>query len=52
LLIFSIDDKGKAIAALGMAMRATGYRQRTLMPRSIKGSWRYGGLDGLKRLAP
>jgi cob(I)alamin adenosyltransferase len=35
-----------------MCVRATGYNLRTLIWQFIKGSWHYGELDGIKRLAP
>lgn len=52
VICYTGDGKGKTTAALGMAVRATGYNLRTLIWQFIKGSWKYGELDGLKLLAP
>jgi cob(I)alamin adenosyltransferase len=52
LIVYTGGGKGKTTAALGMAVRSTGYGRRTLILQFIKGSWRYGEIDGLKRLAP
>ena len=52
VICYTGDGKGKTTAALGMAVRATGYNLRTLIWQFIKGSWKYGELDGLKHLAP
>lgn len=51
-ICYTGDGKGKTTAALGMCVRATGYNLRTLIWQFIKGSWHYGELDGVKRLAP
>lgn len=52
LIVYTGGGKGKTTAALGMAVRAVGYGHRVLILQFIKGSWHYGELDGLKRLAP
>ena len=52
LIIYTGGGKGKTTAALGMTLRAVGYGHRALILQFIKGSWHYGELDGLKRLAP
>jgi cob(I)alamin adenosyltransferase len=52
VICYTGDGKGKTTAALGMAVRATGYNLRTLIWQFIKGSWHYGELDGLALLAP
>ena len=52
VICYTGNGKGKTTAAIGMAVRATGYNLRTLIWQFIKGSWHYGELDGLKRLAP
>lgn len=52
VICYTGDGKGKTTAALGMAVRASGYNLRTLIWQFIKGSWHYGELDGVKRLAP
>ncbi len=50
LIVFTGNGKGKTTAALGMALRAAGHGMRVLILQFIKGSWRYGELDALKRL--
>ena len=52
VICYTGDGKGKTTAALGMALRAAGYNLRTLVWQFIKGSWRYGELDAVARLAP
>ena len=52
LIVYTGGGKGKTTAALGMTLRAVGYGHRVLVLQFIKGSWHYGELDGLKRLAP
>lgn len=52
LIVYTGGGKGKTTAALGMALRAVGYGRKVLILQFIKGSWHYGELDGLKRLAP
>lgn len=52
LIVYTGGGKGKTTAALGMTVRAVGYGHKVLILQFIKGSWRYGELDGLKRLAP
>lgn len=52
LIVYTGDGKGKTTAALGMALRAVGYNWRICIVQFIKGSWKYGEMDGLKRLEP
>ncbi len=52
LIIYTGGGKGKTTAAMGMAIRAAGYQHRVLILQFIKGSWHYGEIDGLRRLAP
>lgn len=52
VICYTGDGKGKTTAALGMCVRAAGYNLRTLIWQFIKGSWHYGELDGIQRLAP
>ena len=44
--------KVKTTAALGMALRAVGHKQKICFIQFIKGSWHYGELDSLQRLTP
>jgi len=52
LIVYTGGGKGKTTAALGMALRAVGYGHRVLILQFIKGSWHYGELESIKRLAP
>jgi len=52
LIVYTGDGKGKTTAALGMCVRAVGYSWRVCIIQFIKGSWKYGELEGIKRLAP
>jgi cob(I)alamin adenosyltransferase len=52
LIVYTGNGKGKTTAALGMCVRAVGYNWRICMVQFVKGSWKYGELDGLKRLEP
>lgn len=52
VIVYTGDGKGKTTAALGMAFRAVGRGWKVLMIQFGKGSWHYGELDVVKRLAP
>jgi len=52
LVVYTGNGKGKTTASLGMAVRAVGYDWRICIVQFIKGSWKYGEMDGLKKLAP
>ena len=49
LIVFTGDGKGKTTAALGMAMRAAGHGMKVCFIQFIKGSWKYGELESVKR---
>ena len=49
LIICTGEGKGKTTAALGMAMRAAGHGLRVCFIQFIKGGWRYGELEAVKR---
>ena len=49
LIIHTGDGKGKTTAALGMALRTAGHGLRVCFIQFIKGSWRYGELEAVKR---
>ena len=51
-IVYTGKGKGKTTAALGLALRATGYDKRICMIQFIKGSWHYGEMDSTKRLEP
>jgi len=52
LIVYTGDGKGKTSAALGMCVRAVGYDWNICLIQFVKGSWKYGELEGLKRLMP
>jgi cob(I)alamin adenosyltransferase len=52
VIVYTGNGKGKTTAALGLCIRAVGYDQKVCIIQFIKGSWKYGELDGIKRLAP
>jgi len=52
LIVYTGDGKGKTTAALGMAVRAVGYNWKIGFFQFIKGTWKYGELEGIKKLAP
>ena len=41
-IVYTGKGKGKTTAALGIALRATGYKKKICMIQFIKGSWHYG----------
>ncbi|QMU54199.1 MAG: cob(I)yrinic acid a,c-diamide adenosyltransferase [Nitrosopumilus sp.] len=51
-IVYTGKGKGKTTAALGIALRATGYQKKTCMIQFIKGSWHYGEMHSSKRLEP
>ena len=52
VLVYTGNGKGKTTAALGLCVRAVGYDEKVCIIQFIKGSWKYGELDGIKRLLP
>jgi cob(I)alamin adenosyltransferase len=52
VIVYTGNGKGKTTAALGLCIRAVGYDEKVCIIQFIKGSWKYGELDGIKRLAP
>lgn len=52
VMVYTGNGKGKTSAALGALVRAVGYDWNACMIQFIKGSWHYGEMDGVKRLAP
>ena len=49
LMVFTGDGKGKTTAALGMALRAAGHGMKVCFIQFIKGSWKYGEMEAVKR---
>lgn len=52
VIVYTGDGKGKTTASLGLCVRADGYDKKVCIIQFIKGSWKYGELDGIKKLAP
>ena len=52
LIVYTGHGKGKTTASLGMVIRALGYGWKVCIVQFVKGSWKYGEIDGLKRLEP
>lgn len=52
LIVYTGHGKGKTTASLGMCVRAVGYDWNVCVIQFVKGSWKYGELKGIKRLAP
>ena len=49
LIINTGDGKGKTTASLGMALRALGHGFKVCVIQFIKGSWKYGELESVRR---
>lgn len=49
LMVFTGDGKGKTTAALGLALRSAGHGLKVCFIQFIKGSWKYGELEAVKR---
>jgi cob(I)alamin adenosyltransferase len=52
VIINTGNGKGKTTAAMGLGLRATGNRMRVLVVQFIKGSWKTGEVEAIKRLGP
>ena len=52
VIVYTGDGKGKTTASLGLCVRAVGYDKKVCIVQFIKGSWKYGELDGIRKLAP
>lgn len=52
VIVYTGDGKGKTTAALGMCIRAVGYDWKVCIIQFIKGSWKYGEIKGITKLAP
>lgn len=49
VIINTGDGKGKTTAALGLALRAAGHGMKVCFIQFIKGGWKYGELEAVKR---
>lgn len=52
VIVYTGNGKGKTTAALGMCIRAAGHKKRVKIIQFIKGTWKYGEMDGIKLLEP
>jgi cob(I)alamin adenosyltransferase len=52
VIVYTGHGKGKTTAALGMCVRAAGYKKMVKIIQFIKGTWKYGEMDGIKLLEP
>ncbi len=52
LIVYTGNGKGKTTASLGMCLRAAGYDWKMCLIQFIKGSWKYGELEGVRKLEP
>lgn len=50
-IVYTGNGKGKTTAALGMCVRAAGYKKKVRILQFVKGSWKYGELSGIKLLS-
>ncbi|MBW1975961.1 MAG: cob(I)yrinic acid a,c-diamide adenosyltransferase [Deltaproteobacteria bacterium] len=50
LVVFTGEGKGKTTAALGMVLRAAGHSMDVGVFQFIKGGWKYGELEALRKL--
>ncbi len=50
LIVFTGEGKGKTSAALGMVLRAAGHAMDVAIFQFIKGSWKYGEMEAIKKL--
>ncbi len=51
LMVFTGNGKGKTTSALGLAMRAAGHSMKVAFYQFIKGSWKYGEMEAIKRFS-
>jgi cob(I)alamin adenosyltransferase len=49
IMVFTGNGKGKTTAALGLALRAAGHGHKVCFVQFIKGTWKYGEMEALKR---
>ena len=50
VVVYTGNGKGKTTAALGMCIRAAGYKKKIKILQFVKGSWKYGELKGIELL--
>ncbi|KKR80313.1 MAG: Cob(I)alamin adenosyltransferase [Candidatus Daviesbacteria bacterium GW2011_GWC1_40_9] len=51
VIVYTGEGKGKTTAALGLALRAAGYKKKVLIVQFGK-AWFTGELEGIKKLSP
>lgn len=52
IIVYTGNGKGKTSSALGTGLRAYGQGCKVLMLQFIKGMWKYGELEAIKKLEP
>lgn len=52
LACYTGEGKGKTTAAFGTILRAVGYGWKICVIQYVKGSWKYGEMEGIKQLEP
>lgn len=52
IIVYTGNGKGKTTAAMGTGLRAYGQGCKVLMLQFIKGTWKYGELEAVKKLEP
>ena len=52
IVVYTGNGKGKTTSAMGTGLRACGQGLKVLMLQFIKGTWRYGELEAIKKLEP
>lgn len=50
VIVYTGSGKGKTTAALGLALRAVGHGHKVLILQFIKGTWKVGELEAIKKL--
>ena len=50
IIVYTGNGKGKTTAALGVALRASGYGMKVIMLQFFKGKWKYGELRSAPKL--
>jgi cob(I)alamin adenosyltransferase len=52
IIVYTGNGKGKTTSAIGTGLRAYGQGCKVLMLQFIKGTWKYGELEAIKKLEP
>lgn len=52
IIVYTGNGKGKTTSAIGTGLRAYGQGLKVLMLQFIKGTWKYGELEAIRKLEP